>query len=271
MHDESTDETNTAPPGARLQSWFVRERGALLITGDFAAVTRDLDLHALACGIEYEPLVRTLLVDGLTALGFHLATRPADESVGWTVTLPGESLNLFFTGHAGDGTVVGRAFTEGVEPRDESLFFAQVKRGRQEARTSTVPVNGLDLYDAVEHFWEQSEQKVARFFHDTGTSAFLTSLPEGDDDWIRAVDVEEVFALSGSDGVRFLAERPVVFRCGCDKAVVTRVLVAAYGDAVDDLFARDESVRVECPRCGAGYTVARGEYDEARRSPKSDD
>ena len=99
---------------------------------------------------------------------------------------------------------------------------------------------------------------------------FVTALPNADEDWVATVSTDDVFALVDSEDVRFLAERPVVFHCGCDQRTVLGVLVGAFGDSTHSLFSADEQVVVECPRCAATYTVTRREYNDARAAEGGD-
>jgi molecular chaperone Hsp33 len=263
MHENKDGARN----GAQVRCYLVRPRETLLILGDLSPVVHDLDLHILSCGLTYEPLVRQLIADGLLALSLHLVSRPPDEYVGWTVSIQElePAVNLFFTGSAGAGHAVGRAFLENIEPRDESVFFCQAKRREGEPQLSSVAVSGIDLYGMVEQFYEKSEQKLARYFHREERVALVLALPNADREWIRALGVEQVFGLPESAGVNLLSERRLIFRCGCDREKIAGVLVGAYGSHPEALFSSEEEVIVECPRCAAQYSIRRDDYERSRR------
>ena len=256
-----------APEGALVESYLVRDRNALALYGNFAQIIHDLDLHIVSQGLDYDPFTRQLLIDGLSALGLHLATRPVDEYVGWTVQIRQPLMNLFFTGDARTGALVGRAFTdpEDVAARDESVFFSQSKREFGDPQLSSVAVTGVDLYGVVEQFYEKSEQKLARFFPRDAIAGFIVALPDVDANWLRAVSPEEAFDLARRPRVEHLADRYFRFRCGCDSDKVAGILVGAYGQALDELFGDSDEVEVECPRCASRVSVSRRGYERLLR------
>ena len=266
----------TAKPST-IQSLLYRERGVLVLFGEFTALKEDLDLHCLSLGIDYDPFVRELLIDGLSALSLHLASRSVDEHVGWTINLQRPApMNLFFTGSRSDHSVVGRAFLEAEEgvTRQGNLFVCQSTREHGERRESFVEVEGVDIFGMVERYYDQSEQKLARFFHRARADrdgeaemprrdaeiVFLQLLPDGDASWLRAATTEEVFALLGAGDLEALATESLRFRCGCDRERMAKCLVAVYQNQPEALFGADDSVEVECPRCGARLAVTREDY-----------
>jgi molecular chaperone Hsp33 len=254
------------PHTTEVESYLVRRRDALAVYGDFRPLLRDLELHSLAWELHYDPLVLQLLADGLTALGLHLASLPPNQFVGWTVSIQEPPVNLFFAGDSGSGAVVGRAFLEGVEPRPENLFVAQLKSPDSEPRRSTVPVDGIDIYGMVEHYYTRSEQRLARFLHDGPRAVLILALPQADAAWIRSLAPEAAFQLPREREVKLLARRHLTWRCGCDREKLANVLVGAYGSAPEALFKEEERVEVECPRCGALLAVSRDEYERVWRA-----
>lgn len=249
------------PTDVRIDSHLIRERDALVVYGDFRFLLQDLDLHLLSQGVQHDAFTRHVLADGLTALGLHLSSRPPDEYVGWTVSIQKPLMNLFFTGSLDSGCIVGRAFLEGVEPRQDNTFISQTNRGFGDAQLSSVSVQSVDLFEMVEEFYRQSEQKEARYFHEEPAVALLVALPGADLEWIGSVGTREVFSLPGSAQVEHLATRHLSFRCGCDRNKIAGILVGAYGASPETLFSQDAEIEVECPRCAGKITVTREEYD----------
>ena len=94
---------------------YHRDLDVLVAEGDATPIRRDLELHLLSIGARHEPAIIDLLGDGLTAMGLYLVSRPRFDHFGWTIQLQEPLLNLFFAGSASDQSVVGRAFSSGVE------------------------------------------------------------------------------------------------------------------------------------------------------------
>lgn len=244
-----------------LETHLIRGRDTLVVYASFCPLLEDLDFHLLSLGIQHDALTRQILGDGLTALGLHLATRPVEEYVGWTVSIQKPMMNLFFTGTADTGCIVGRAFLDGVEPRPDNVFISQSKRDVGEPQLSNISVAGIDVFAMVEQFYEQSEQKVGRFFHRELDHAFLLSLPGAKREWLEQVETDEVFEQRACSRVEHLSTRPLHFRCGCDAGI----LVGAHGRSPEALFSEDREVEVECPRCAATILVNREDYENLLR------
>lgn len=243
-------------------SVLVPDHDVLLVEADSTQLSQDLDLHILSCGLKYDPLVRQLLEDGLLALAFHILTRPGEETVGWTISLQKPALNLFFTGHAAEGYVAGRGFAGGVRRREQNLFLAQVSRPRNTPRLSTLSVEGLDIFAMVEAYYERSEQRPARFFHQNRRIIFGQPLPGADPAWLAALQSPTAFELAKADSSRVLCRRHVSFTCGCNTERILEVVSKVYGKDSSTLFGVDPAVHIECPRCAAGYRLPREEYEK---------
>ena len=254
-------------PEPGFTSIVVPGHDLLLVEADGVQLSRDLDLHILSCDLEYDPLVRQLLEDGILALAFHLLTRPGDETIGWTISIQQPPLNLFFTGQAAEGHVTGRGFADGVRRREQNLFAAQISRPESTPRLSTLPVEGVDIFAMVEEYYERSEQRPARFFHEEGRIVFAQPLPGADPSFLADLQSPAAFALAREETSRVLCRRDVSFRCGCNNNRILEVVSKVYGNDSSSLFGADPAVHIECPRCAAGYRLPREEYDEyvARR------
>jgi molecular chaperone Hsp33 len=217
----------------------------------------------MSCGLDYGETVATLLVDGLTALGFHLVARHAEDFVGWTVHLSEPPFDFFLTGNGRDGSVVGRAFGNDGDLDDGGLLICQSKRPGEDLEESTIAIEGSSFFGFVET-WYEEEERAARFFVEGGQRAFLVSLPGGDREWVAGREAEQVFELPHLDDVSFLADRVFVFHCGCDREKITQHLVARYGETPEALFGSERHVEVHCPRCGVKYSVTPEDYERWR-------
>ena len=69
----------------------------------------------------------------------HCASRPANELTAWTIHFQEPFLNIFLNGDNETGAVTGRVFSDNVKELPENIFYADVVRGTEPSRRSTVP------------------------------------------------------------------------------------------------------------------------------------
>ena len=93
-----------------VRTYFVRGRNALVARADFEPLYIDYYLHRADHGLNYADEHDTMLKEALAALTLHLASRPQDETCGWTLNFREPHLNLFVTGSSRPARVAGRAF-----------------------------------------------------------------------------------------------------------------------------------------------------------------
>ncbi|HLU49993.1 MAG TPA: hypothetical protein VK116_17965, partial [Planctomycetota bacterium] len=126
---------------ATTRSYLVRDREVVATLTDFTPVIREMELHFLTLGVQYDPFVFQLLTDGITALALHLSSRPLDEHTAWTVSIQNPwPVNLFFAGSSRFESVVARAFLENVRERDRNVFVSQTRREFGKEQTSYIDV-----------------------------------------------------------------------------------------------------------------------------------
>jgi len=248
----------------QVSVFFARERDVLILAGEFQPLIDELDLHVLSNGLDYDPFVHQVLVDALMALGLHLASRPADEYAGWTISLQQPRLNLFCTGSSQDEAVVGRAFIDeqDVRERASNLFVVQSRRPGTELHESYVDVEGVDVFAMAEAYYARSEQKLVRYVFAPGLTAMVQALPDVDVAWFQNLDGAEVQALRSSKEVEPWTTRRFAFRCGCDRKRIIGTVRSSFGSALDELFGGAPTIDVGCPRCGAQLTISRKECEE---------
>jgi molecular chaperone Hsp33 len=248
---------------------FVRRRNALLARGLFSGIYEDYYLHLLQHSLRVEPKPDRLLKDALAALTLHLASRPWREVSAWTFHFREPRLNLFVTGNSLGGNVVGRIFTEDVREMPCDLLHAQVTSPTQPLRQSSVQLDGCSILEAVETYYIQSEQRPARIFElQPEDYAMISAQPDCDMAWFDALDYEAVRQLAQTEELGRLETRRYAYDCGCTIDRVYPLLAPLAEDVLDDLFAGDASVSVQCPRCAARFEVRRSDLEDflSRRS-----
>lgn len=245
-----------------IESVFVRHRNALLLRGQFTPIYTDYYLHLMQHGIRHPAELDQMLKDQLAMLSLHLVARPWAESAAWTVNLRAPRANLFVTGGSTEQTITGRIFTKDVREPDRNLFYSQtLTPGQTEPRTSTLELEGSDPINWIETYYNQSEQRPARAFRlDDETFVLLAAQPGCDLEWLQSLDAGRVAAIEQDEETKLLETRKLRFHCGCTLDKILPVL-GGWKDRKDDLFEGADSIRIQCPRCGANYKVSRDMLD----------
>jgi len=251
-------------PGIEVRTYFVRGKNALVARAEFSELYAGLYLHQMDCGVRLEPAHDHLLRDALASITLHCAARPHKETVAWTVNFQEPLANIFVAGDNRLGTVVGNLFTENVKKGAKNLFYADVVAEDQPPRRSVVEFSGGDFLAAVETFYGQSEQRPARIFrHDEEDLVLIAAQPDCDIAWLEGLDDAAVRRLDKDNELGLLEQRRYRFDCGCNQDRILAMLAPVMRKQAGELFQDEETIRVQCPRCGKRYAVTR-EAMEAR-------
>jgi len=238
---------------------FLRKRNALLVRGDLGTLFIDYMLHVADNRLNYDEQAGRLLKEGLTAFVLHCASRPRLEHIAWTVNLQEPLLNLFLAGDNEDCMVTGRLFTEEVRRGSDNLFYSDIvpRRGEQ-PRRSIVHFKGAQMFRAAESYYAESEQRTARYFELGGDDyALLLSHPDCDLDWLQRASATTVRMLAETETLTLVERRQYHWECGCTQEKIMRVVAQAYHGNTQAMFAGEETIRAQCPRCAAVHTITR--------------
>jgi len=253
-----TTPPNTADAGLEIRTYFVRNRNALLARADFGDLFVDYYLHLSANQIRVAPEHDAMFKRALAAFALHSASRPWNEMIAWTINFQNPLVNLFLTGDNGTGAVTGRVFDENVKELPENLFFADVVRGNQPKRRSSVTFEGNDPIKAVEKFYSQSEQRGARYFQlGEEDFALVTEHPDCDLNWFNALTTEQIKTLDQTETLALMERRIHRWHCGCNQERMMEVLAPTMRQDPEALFGDDEKLEIRCPRCSARHTITR--------------
>ena len=255
-------------PGFQVRTHYVRSRNALYARVDLGELYVDYYLHLSENGLKPAPEHDALYKRALAAFVLHTVSRPWNEMTAWTINFQDPRVNLFLTGDNETGGVAGRVFAENVREFPENIFYADVVRGREPTRRSTITFTGSDPLVALEKFYDQSEQRIARFFQ-LGEEEFAVVIehPDCDKAWLAALTVEQVKALETTETINLLETRLVRWFCGCNQARMLEVLAPVMRADPVELFGEHEKIEIRCPRCAACYTITR-EAMEAKVADK---
>ncbi|MCF3649365.1 Hsp33 family molecular chaperone HslO [Synoicihabitans lomoniglobus] len=258
MSEEPIQPAKVVDDGHEVRTYFVRERNALLAEADFGQLYVDYYLHLNDQGLKPTPEHDAMFKRALAGFVLHCASKPWNEMTAWTINFQQPLVNLFLTGDNETGAVTGRIFDENVKKMDHNLFYADVVRGKQPTRRSSVTFEGNDALVAVEAFYAQSEQRVARYFQlEEEKFAMLSEHPDCDLDWFRNVTAEEVKRIHETEATNLMERRIQRWDCGCNQQRMLQVLAPAFQAQGDELFGPDETIEIRCPRCSARHAVTR--------------
>jgi molecular chaperone Hsp33 len=254
---ESTP-VNTADAGLEVRTYFVRARNAMVARAEFSDLFVDYYLHLTDHAIKPEPDHDAMFKRGLAAFTLHCASRPWNELTAWTINFQLPLLNVFLVGDNDTGAVAGRVFSENVKELPQNLFYADVVRDSQPKRRSTVSFDGSDPIVAVERFYEQSEQRLARYFQiEEEEFVMVSEHPDCDLAWLRGLTVDQVRDLDSTETLALLERRIYRWHCGCNEQRMLEVLAPTMLQDPEALFGDDPKLEIRCPRCGARYTITR--------------
>lgn len=254
--------TEDGPSLIEVRSYFVRSRNALAVRAEFSQLFVDYYLHLMDHGLRNESPEDDLLKEAIVGLTLHLTTRPIRETHAWTMNFQDPLLNIFVTGSSLSQSIVGRAFTEGVRKQNVGLFHAQNTEPDNEPRRSTIELSGSSVFKAVEDFYQQSEQRLARLLtHGDEDFVLVSAQPDCDEAWLEALDDEAVKTLDSDEELSLLERRHFRFSCGCTLERIYPALAPLANQGLDQLFGDDESVGVTCPRCAAKWRVTREQLE----------
>jgi len=265
---ESTP-VNPVADGHEVRTYFVRNRNALVARASFSELFVDYYLHLGDQKIKPKPENDAMFKRALVALALHCASRPWNEMVAWTLHYENPLVNLFLTGDNGTGALTGRVFEENVREMGANVFYADVVRGKEPTRRSTINFTGTDPLRTVEDFYTQSEQRAVKLFQvDEEEFVLVAEHPDLDRAWFDALTTETVKAMETTETVALLETRIYRWHCGCNQKRMLEVLAPAARKDLGDLFGADEKIEIRCPRCGTRHTVTRESMEAFLAAPK---
>lgn len=147
---------------------------------------------------------------------------------------------------------------------------------QQDRYQGVVALEGDKLEDALENYFEQSEQLPTRLFlfadQDQAVGLLLQRLPGEDDEddlWNRVnvlaetVTAEEMLELSGEDilyrlfheeDIRLFDAEPVSFRCTCSREKIAAMIVSLGTNEAHSIVEEQGRIEVGCEFCNHQYT-----------------
>jgi len=256
MSHASDQSTNSA--SIEVRCYFVRERNVLLTRAEFSELFTDHYLHLMEHKIRHDPENDQLLKDALSAITLHMASRPRNETTAWTLNFKDPAVNVFAAGSSKTGNVIARLSTDNVKVSDSNVFYSQVVRDEESTRQSTVSFEDHDVFNAVESYYQQSEQRPAAYFQiDTEDIVMISAQPDCDIDWFVNLDNEKVKRIEQEEELSLLETRVYHYGCGCSLDRIYPIIAGMAEETLGEVFAGQETADARCPRCGAKYRITR--------------
>lgn len=250
------------PSLIEVRTYFVRGRNALVARAEFSPLYIDYYLHRADHDLVYENEHDAMLKEALAALTLHLASRPQEESCGWTFNFQEPRLNLFVTGSSRPGHVSGRVFTEDVREFGKNLLIGQTTRPNQPPVQTLVEFASDGIFPAVEMYYAQSEQRLARLFqYEDEDIVMISAQPDCDEPWLASLSATDIRTLDEVEQLSLLERRTYVWNCGCSVERLYPILGKLAEGDLNEIFGGEEIITLTCPRCGARYRAAREQFD----------
>jgi len=252
------------PALIEVRTYFVRERNALLARALFSELYLDYYLHLMQSGVKEQSGDDVFVKDLLAAFTLHMASRPIPESPAWTLHFEEAGLDLFASGKNIEQRVIAHAMRDHVRSTRSNLFSTQIVSEREGLRSSQIHFEGSDVFSAVEEYYQQSEQRLARLFRleDAEDIVLISAQPDCDVEWLSGLDDEKIRRLDQDETLSLLEQRSYRFECGCSGEVLAAVLSRMGRNQVEEIFQNDTEVVADCPRCGAKHIVARATLEK---------
>lgn len=248
-----------------VRTYFVRGRNALVARADFGPLYIDYYLHRADHDLVYENAHDAMLKDALAALTLHLASRPQEETCGWTLNFHDPLLNLFVAGSSRPCQVAGRVFTEDVRKFGKNMLISQTTRPNHPPVQSLVEFSSGGIFPAIEEFYRQSEQRQARLFrYEDEDIVMISAQPDCDDEWLAALSEEDIRRLDQTEQLSLLEVRRYIWECGCSVERLYPILGKLPEADLAEIFGGEEIITLTCPRCGARYRAAREQFEAWR-------
>ena len=193
-------------------------------------------------------------------LAIHLTTRPASESVAWTIHMQSQRpYSLFLTGNSSEEYLVGRILYDNVSHTDQNIFHSQVVRDKGEFSRSTVRSEDSAISSLFETFYEKSEQLPAklRFIDNSDKAVALFALTDFDQAWFKNAD--PIAVLNDIENIQYDLVNKTGFRflCSCSPQKLLPLFQTMKIDEIEELYAQDSHLIVDCPRCGKKFQIAK--------------
>lgn len=238
---------------------------------------------------DYPETVRTLLGEAFAACALLSATIKYDGSLILQIRGDGP-LHLLVVQATSEGTLRGLArWSHDVPAENLQAIFGNaqmlmtIKPHNADPYQGIIALQGERIKDAIENYFQQSEQLNTRLWLESDTQScvgfLLQEMPaaeketlsekgEAHNDWEHVVHLantltrDELLSLSTGDilhrlfheeDIRLFDPEPMSFRCGCSREGIEQMIISLGLDEARAIIAEEEKIQVDCEFCNAHY------------------
>ena len=262
-------------PGTPQSSYAGGARGEL--------VQLDAAWRSILSRSDYPPAVARLLGETAVAAVLLAATLKIDGKL--TLQVRGEGdVHLLVMQVTSERELRGLARWhgevegEGLALMGEGRLVMTIETARGERYQGIVPLEGENLAQALEGYFERSEQLPTRLWLESSSECaaglLVQKMPghdtrQDDEDWNRVVALSQTITrdellelpaetllhrLYHEEDRRVFEPEPVRFACSCSRERVAEMLRSLGQAEVESIVADQGRVEVHCEFCNAGYT-----------------
>ena len=120
------------------------------------------------------------------------------------------------------------------------------------------------IFKIIEEYYQQSEQRLARFFsYSEEEFVFISAQPDCDKAWLKSLTDEQIKKLDQDEELSLLEKRYYRYHCGCSKE---RFLRALINTDKEEIFGNRETISIECPRCAQKIPLNVEDFEQMKNS-----
>ncbi|MBN2526443.1 MAG: Hsp33 family molecular chaperone HslO [Deltaproteobacteria bacterium] len=242
---------------ARYMKYLDEGRNVLVITGNVDEILISRHLYEQRHGInsaDGDTQQRLLNVCALAATS--LSDR---ESWGWTLTLNGSDEG-YFVGMEPEGMICTRQ--KPADPNMNRVYLQRQKNDGPLMQSHFEPKTDCPV-KTIEQYFNEVVQTQTRVAVHGKTGVLVQALPNADFSALEEMDdkrVVQLFTQKEANGeLKQLQEFLVFYECRCDEEMIYKMVDQLPDVQKNELFADQNTIEVECPRCGRNYTATRND------------
>jgi len=226
---------------------------------------------------------KSLLGNALAAVTLLASTLKFDGNL--TLQIRGQgAIHLLVAQATNDRTIRGLVRQSGeIENSDATLkeifeadkIVISIDNGKGKPHQGIVPLTGSSLSEALEAYFEHSEQLPTRVWlacdESSASGLLLQKLPgelEDKDSWNRLTQLastitdqelleldenEILHRLFHEESIRLFDAEPVRFQCGCSRNKISNMIKSLGKSEADDILTEQGKIQISCEFCNASY------------------